>query len=355
MVQRHKIMAMALAFSTFWVTARVSFADDKAVAQRAHAVLKKHCYSCHGEQGTIEGGMNFVLSGRLLKSRGKVVPKMPGKSALMRRIRDGEMPPAEAKTKLTAEEIAAISTWIKAGAPAFRASVARKFITEQEIYKHMRADLSKVSSRSRRFIRYFTITHLYNSGLTEDELQTYRNALAKLINGVSWSARITKPLPVDPAKTVFRIDLRDFNWTLETWQKLLDVYPYGFQLTDENAKWCYKNSTSEMPRIRADWFVAKASQPPLYHDLLGLPKTDTELEKQLRISVRDNIEQEKVIRVAFNSSGVSQSNRMIERHDSPYGAYWKSRRNRVSSHRSSWTCSGSRQNSLSCSKTSKDG
>ena len=70
MVQRHKIMAMALAFSAFWVTARVSFADDTAVAQRAHAVLKKHCYSCHGEQGTIEGGVNYVLSGRLLKSRG---------------------------------------------------------------------------------------------------------------------------------------------------------------------------------------------------------------------------------------------------------------------------------------------
>ena len=33
----------------------------------------------------------------------------------------------------------------------------------------------------RRFQRYFTFAHLHNSGLSDEELQTYRNALNKLV------------------------------------------------------------------------------------------------------------------------------------------------------------------------------
>ena len=300
------------------------WAAESGVALKAQAVLKKHCYSCHGEQGAIDGGMNYILNGRLLVSREKVVAKNPGKSEILRKIRDGEMPPADSKTKISKAEIAVITDWIKAGAPAFQPVKKRKFLTEEVIYGYMQADLEKVAKRSHRFTRYFTITHLYNAGLTEDELQTYRNAIFKLVNSLSWNARITVPKAIDPAKTVFRIDLRDYNWNTETWQSLLDVYPYGVELTSKQAQWCYKNSQSAMPRIRGDWFVARASQPPLYPTLLELPKTAGALEKQLRVNVRDNVEQERVIRVGFNGSGVSTSNRLIERHDSPYGAYWKS-------------------------------
>ena len=69
--------------------------------------------------------------------------------------------------------------------------------------------------------RYFTITHLYNAGLGEDELQTYRNALCKLANSLSWSPHITVPKPIDPAKTILRIDLRDFQWDANLWNRIL--------------------------------------------------------------------------------------------------------------------------------------
>src|SRR5262249_58591148 len=38
----------------------------------------------------------------------------------------------------------------------------------------------------------------------------------------------------------------------------------------------------------------------------------------------EHIRQERVARAGFNGSGVSRNNRMIERHESAYGAYWKS-------------------------------
>ena len=67
--------------------------------------------------------------------------------------------------------------------------------------------------------------------------------------------------------------------------------------------------------------------PPLYHDLLSLPLTDRELETRLEVDVIRNLQNAPGVRVwraGTNNSGVSNNNRVIERHTSRYGAYWKS-------------------------------
>ena len=51
--------------------------------------------------------------------------------------------------------------------------------------------------------------------------------------------------------------------------------------------------------MRADWFVAVASRPPLYHDILQLPRSEGELEKMLRVDVLENIRQERAVRAGF--------------------------------------------------------
>jgi hypothetical protein len=79
-----------------------------------------------------------------------------------------------------------------------------------------------------------------------------------------------------------------------------------------------------VPYLRADWFVATASRPPLYHDLLQLPVSDRGLERLLQVDVLANLQEENVARAGFNDSGVSKNNRLIERHDAAYGAFWRS-------------------------------
>ena len=67
--------------------------------------------------------------------------------------------------------------------------------------------------------------------------------------------------------------------------------------------------------------------PPLYHDLLSLPLTDRELDTRLEVDVVRNINNAPGVRVwraGTNDSGVSTNNRVLERHTSRYGAYWKS-------------------------------
>ena len=42
------------------------------LAGKAKAVLQMHCYRCHGQEGTNEGGFNYVLDLKQLVARNKV-------------------------------------------------------------------------------------------------------------------------------------------------------------------------------------------------------------------------------------------------------------------------------------------
>ena len=57
--------------------------------------------------------------------------------------------------------------------------------------------------------------------------------------------------------------------------------------------------------------------------MLQLPSSLTELEKLLRVDVAADIQQDRVTRVGFNGSGISRFNRILERHDSAQGMYWR--------------------------------
>jgi WD40 repeat protein len=300
--------------------------DKAPLAAKARGVLKAYCYRCHGKDGSVEGAMNYVADLSKLVARKKVVAGDPEASRLFRRVDDGTMPPPDEQPRPTAAEVAVLKQWIEAGAPPDAASTttARKAINTADVSNFVLADLETMDRRARRFQRYFTLAPLHNTGLSDEELQTYRNALAKLVNSLSWSPRITLPVAVDPAKTVLRIDLRWYLWDAATWNRVLVEYPYGVLDDGAAARAVMVGTAARVPVIRADWFVATASRAPLYYDVLQLPSSLTELERQLRVDAVANIQQERVVRVGFNGSGVSRFNRILERHDSAQGVYWRS-------------------------------
>jgi tetratricopeptide (TPR) repeat protein/mono/diheme cytochrome c family protein len=301
--------------------------DRAAVAGKVHAILNTHCYRCHGQDGAIEGGFNFVLDFKTLVARKKVVPGDAAKSKIYKRLisDDNPMPPSDEKSRPNRDEIALIKEWIDAGAPDVPTAAAkREFLTETDVLRLIRDDLDEMDAGGRRFSRYFSIADLANAGLPEDQLQTYRHGLAKLVNSLSWQPDIVVPKAIDPARIVFRIDLRDYRWSAAVWQKILAVYPYGVILSTPAARAIFVATGCELPVVRADWFVFAASRPPLYHEVLQLPDTDAALEKDLKIDTEANIREGRVVRAGFNGSGVSRNNRLIERHTTTHGAYWKS-------------------------------
>jgi mono/diheme cytochrome c family protein len=300
-------------------------ANPQTLAKQAGAILQTNCHRCHGQDGVMEGGFNYVLDRQRLVERHKIVPGQPEQSKLLRRVHDGEMPPAEEKQRPSPNDVAVLRRWIEAGAPDFQTIETRsETLPLAELPRLIRDDLARLPERDRRFARYFTLTHLLNNGLAEDELQTYRQALSKLVNSLSWGREIVIPHPVDPARTVLRIDLRDYKWESGAWERILADYPYGVTTDDETGRAMAAAADCRLPYVRADWFTATASRPPLYYDLLQMPATDRELETLLRVDAAQEIRGERVVRAGFNNSGVSRNNRVIERFDSSYGAYWRS-------------------------------
>ena len=196
--------------------------------------------------------------------------------------------------------------------------------------------VNSLSPFDRTFARYFTLTHLYNAGETTEALLAYRRALSKLVNSLSWGRKISNPRPIDSEETIFYIDLRDYEWEIGTnrWTLIEAEYPYGIEFNAPTQTALREKLTNlreamdcEVPFVHVDWFLANASLPPLYHDILGLPETDRELETRLEVNVVENLRNaagRRVWRAGFNDSGVSNHNRVVERHESRYGAYWKS-------------------------------
>ena len=309
------------------------------LGQQAFAIFQQNCLNCHGEHGQFTE--EIIIDHTALIETGAVVPgELPIESELYRRLLEKDpvkrMPLGQ--PQLPAAAILTIGDWIKAGAPdwegAFESDAS--FITPKEMLDTIAKHVNSLSPFDRAFARYFTMTHLYNAGETTEALHAYRRALSKLVNSLSWGRDIKTPHPIDSEGTIFYIDLRDYEWEIGTnrWTQIEQVYPYSIEFsapTQTALREKLANLRDEMdcevPFIHVDWFLAIASLPPLYHDILNLPETDHELEARLEVNVVENIRNaagRRVWRAGFNDSGVSNHNRVVERHASRYGAYWKS-------------------------------
>jgi hypothetical protein len=116
-------MIVACGFALAFRSASASPQAAEAIFLRTvRPMLKEKCLGCHGEGTKLEGDLDLRTRAAMLEggSNGPaLVPGEPGKSLLYQAVlRQGDlvMPPKEAN-KLTAEELAALKTWIEAGAP----------------------------------------------------------------------------------------------------------------------------------------------------------------------------------------------------------------------------------------------
>ncbi len=240
---------------------------------------------------------------------------------------------------LSESEVAVLSNWVEAGKPK---EVKRGFISQTEVLKAILADLESASESERGFFRYLTLTNLHNQ--TDEagraliaDLAPHRAAIGKLINSLSTNARITFPKAIDKDETIYRVDLRDYNWDADQWERVVGFYPYGIIGIDGRSEnLIEKHTGSRMAWLRADWFTFAAAQPPLYDEimdrLLGIeidPEHGnflTALDEALGVDRIGNLQEGRAIRAGFQYSGVSGANRLIERHEigTHRGGYWVS-------------------------------
>jgi hypothetical protein len=133
------------------------------LAGKAQAILKTHCYRCHGAEAKAKGGFSYVLNRDQLVARNKLVPGNAEKSELYQRIVQAEMPPKNSPSRPGADDVAILKRWIDTGAPSASAPTPRSFLSEAAVHRLILADLEKIEPRQRRFMRYLTLHHLANA------------------------------------------------------------------------------------------------------------------------------------------------------------------------------------------------
>lgn len=331
LIDRQRLVLCCL----LWLSVMCSPLQADELAQKAFSILKARCYKCHGAEKQVER-LEVLDHGSMLEDAEDETYVVAGDldaSYIWLRVGvEKDMPPKKHLPEgMPAEEIATLKEWIEAGAPEWKGAFEREFIDEASSLDAIANHLFNAGdSSSRKFIRYFSITHLYNNpSVSERDLRLYRAALSKSLNSMSRGSVIEVPEAVDDAETIFSIDLRKLGWQdLLLWEEVVARYPYGLkpielqqrQYYDKIAELYGEVAFDGFPYLRADWFVVTATRPPIYHKLLDIPETLDELYERLKIDVEENFEIETLQRAGMFESGISGQNRLVEYHNG--GSFW---------------------------------
>ena len=188
----------------------------------------------------------------------------------------------ESRFQKAAKLLGPVDSWIP---PKAVGRVGRRFIGTKEMMAAMCEHLDRLCTRDpnsdKRHYRFYVLTHLSNrQDLSDMELDTHRQALQDLLAYFAGSGRTVELQPVDQQETIFCVDLRELGWDRRgVWEAICSRYPYGLlysQHSDETLReldqrlWhivsdedAPEATTHSVPYVRADWFVAVASQTPL--------------------------------------------------------------------------------------------
>jgi len=211
------------------------------------------------------------------------------------------------------------------GAPTPVTCDASQLINQDALYQTINADLSSLDAEDRLFTRYLSLADLANA--CTGSLDADRAALSKLVNSLSISATLTQPLAVDAAETLYRIDLRDYDWDRQlvlggtrfddAWEAVIAESPYALEFVGDDADDATSDTGTRVPVLLGSAFVEAATRAPVYYALLDIPADlDDLLANQLAIDVASARADGETVRAGFVAEGLEGETQFLaERFD----------------------------------------
>ena len=316
------------------------------LGKEVKAILEQNCGRCHN--GTKSGDMDYILNLKELVKNDKVVPGIKEDSQLYVRMQQQSMPPAFERTQRpTFGQIDQVGQFIdELPTDLFNTDNSCKtlpFMSQDDQIALMASDIQKLDSTDQPFTRYLTITYSSNAGGCEGErkeLERQRFALFKSINSVSTNPVIGNPTPIDEGNTIYRIDIRDYNWDRQidlkddgtilfndAWDAIVDgVGAFAVPFTGDQADDLVQDSATEVPFLAVNAFIQASEFGDLYYALIGGRANLFDFEKDvLKIDTVAEIADDNLLRGGFSNSGVSKQERVLNRFDQGTAggyAYW---------------------------------
>jgi Domain of unknown function (DUF4384) len=295
-------------------------------AGKAYAVLDGFCARCH-QTGRLKipaaarPTANILALDEIARETALVRPGVPDASPLytimlrQHAMVDLESPPPP-------EAVQAVRDWILDLPQPTENCGGRRTITQSQVDQAAVAALNATPEEKRKDIRFITLSHLANACVPAETLAGYRQAVAKVINTLSWGPQPIKLDTVDADATVIKLDLGELGWVAAHWETLIQAQPYANLASARLSEPVRRITGTPMPAVRGDWFAYAAMTEPLYPRLLGLPGRMANLQRILNVDIENNIKAGKARRAGVAASAVTRANRLIERHPTRTGSLW---------------------------------
>jgi len=330
--------------------------DSAEALARAQAenILASNCGQCHGPaltQAQASAGMNYINDMQRLADEGKLIPGNSAGSRIIQRMREGSMPPpASLKPPVLDQDIETVAQFIDNPRfwpnDSFSTDVCSDQLFDYDtLYQEVANDLARQDNDDALTIRYITLTNRFTAGVCADTtLDKDRQAMFKMVNALSQGTSVRVPEPVDAAQTIYRIDLKDYDWDLaidvvdangnvqsftDSWEAIAAFNPYAVVFDGDDADDAKADSGTQFPVMLADSMLDTAAIGNLYYALIGVDVTqtlDNFIAVDLAIDVNQNLIDEDQVRAGTTKSRISRQDRVVQRDDIEIrqGVLWQS-------------------------------
>ena len=192
---------------------------DDPRAGKVYTIFESYCARCH-QSGKLEkslaagGFANILALNEIAHDRTLVVPGVPDASPVfdVMQSRHGALDVVgSGLDELAPEDVTAVRDWIRELPESSQACSGREPIKSNALEGWIDEAL-RIEREGAKDLRFISLVNLYNACASSEELAASRQAIAKLLNGLSWAAAPHRLQSVDPYGTLlafasFRIRL----------------------------------------------------------------------------------------------------------------------------------------------------
>lgn len=213
-----------------------------------------------------------------------------------------------------------------------------QLISVDDVMDVIQNDVLRQDADDRVFTRYVLLTNRYNAGVCSVDLAVDRQAMHKALNTLSLATELTPLLAVDSEETIYRLDLRDYDWDREIeldgvayadgWRAVADQNNLAIEYQGDEAEQVILQTEELVPWMTADSLIATALDGNIYYALTDI-RLDVSLNEQrldkFGVNTQQNLDEEELIRVGSTQSARYAEHVLAERHDIEFyqGPLWQ--------------------------------
>ncbi len=233
---------------------------------------------------------------------------------------------------LPADQRALFSKWPQDGlleaCPQASNVTANPYLALADIEQAMEDDLNTLNQNDRLNTRYLILSHKIDQGVSATDMGVYSSAVNKGVNSLNAiGTGLVKLTQIGPQNSIVRLNLQDLNLSIQDWNNIANTDPFKIESFTNTGVQIKILTNNRRPWMHADNFLDTTfRQPSLYYNLLRIPTSLLQLQRNLGINFQQDINNFRVDFLGEATSVISLGkNRLIVRdpQDATAGYFWQ--------------------------------